>query len=107
MKPKYYLYKAEIAPKQGFIRIVKLIKEGNNIRFLKTIGKEFVKQIPITVEIPLEEYTSTIGHFDNKALQMDDRFFTSEIKGIRYNPEFCNNLIKEALKEYNTNPILL
>ena len=107
MKPKYYLYKAEIAPKQGFIRIIKQIKEGNNINYLKLISKEVIRQIPINIEIPMEEYIQEKSHFDNKALQMDDRFFTSEQKIIRYNIHICNNLIKNALIGYNTHPIKL
>lgn len=102
---RYYKHVAEIAPKQGWIKVYKHILKGNNPRFLKFESKELVKKLPLQTNIPMEEYEVTVEHFDNKAFQMDDRFFTTKTIAKRYNKSICNELCKLAIGDLNIEPI--
>lgn len=106
-KPRYYRYKAEILTKKKLINVYKLILQGNNIKYLKTIERHFMFAKTIDIDIPLEEYEVTRNHSDFTAFQSDDRFWSTTETHKRPNLEICRNLIKEALSGYNTEPILI
>ena len=104
---RYYKHVVEIAPKQGWIRVYKIYLKGNNPNRLKFESKELVKELPIQINIPMEDYEVNVEHFDNKAFQMDDRVFTTKIIVKRYNKSICDELCKLAIGDLNTEPIII
>lgn len=97
-KLKWIKYVAEIAPAQGFIRIVRVFLEGNNIQHLSTLRKrEEVMKYPLTVQIPKEKITVSRNHFDSKAIQQDDRFFSTESEQWIYSPSVIEKIKAEEL----------
>lgn len=103
-KPRYYLHKAVIYHKEKVVRVIKVIKEGNNPRFLKQVSERPVKTIPLDREIPMEVFKVTYTRFDGSAIQSDDRFFERERTAKRYSPEVCKEIMEKALEGYNTEP---
>ncbi len=98
-------YYARVSCKRKVVEVVEKVWQNNKPQFKKKRRQEkIVKTVPITIEIPMEEYTSIVDRFDNTAMQSDDRFYTVERKGIRPNKEIINMLSKDALKGYNTAP---
>ena len=101
-------YEAIVCPAQKVIKVNKITFDSNNPKYVKknrvvTLEKE----IPLAIDIPLEEYETTIEHFDSSAFQSDDRFFSTTQIGKRYNLEIMNKLRLEALKGYNIEAIEL
>lgn len=105
---KWMKYQAEVCPKQKIIKVKKIIYNSNNPNYNKrNVVVTIEKEIPITIDIPLEEYEVTIEHFDSSAFQSDDRFFSTTEIHKRHNLEIINKLKIEALIGYNTEPIEL
>lgn len=105
---KYERYRAEIAPKQKVIRVIKETFDSKNPKFKKKNRiMEIVKTIPIDIEIPMEEYEATKEHFDSTAFQSDDRFFTTTTKGTRFSVSVCKELCQKALEGYNQEPVII
>jgi hypothetical protein len=102
---KYEVYLAEIAPKQKFVRVIKRTFESKNPKFTKrNLKNEIIKIVPISIDIPIEDFVVNKSHFDSSAFQSDDRFFTTSITSKRYSPSICKQLCDEALNGYNTTP---
>ena len=105
---RYERYRAEIAPKQKVIRIIKETFDSKNPKFKKKNKvMEVVKTITIDTEIPIEEYESVTNHFDSSAFQSDDRFFSTTTKGTRYSISVCKELCQKALEGYNQEPTII
>jgi len=103
---KWVKYHADVYPKIGIIRIWKTVYEAKNPRFhRKNVVKTIEKEMPIIIDIPLEEYEVSVGHFDSTAWQNDDRFYSTTVKRKRYSLELVAQEIERAMIEYNKNPV--
>jgi len=106
MKKTWIKYIAQVCPKQKIIKIKKQTYMSNNPKFLGRIAKsEFVETITFTEDIPIEEYTTYKEHFDSRALQSDDRFFSTEIKRTRHSIVVIKKLQEDTLSKYPKEPI--
>ena len=111
-KQKWFKYIVEVAPAQRFIRIVRVFLEGNNIEHLSTLRKrEEVMKYPLhpDIQIPKEKIVVSRNHFDSKAFQQDDRFFSTESEQWIYSPSVIEKIKADELAyhNYNNHPIKL
>lgn len=105
---KFVTIKAEALAKIQQVRIVKeefYAKQtsSGNIKKRRAIKRTILKFIPFTKKLELKEQIITTSHFDQTAIQNDDRHFTTKHTVLNYNIEELKEQERIALDKYMTN----
>lgn len=107
---KWIRYYADVIPAKRIVLIRKQVYDSNNKRGMfrkKNLVVTTVETKIIEGDIPFEEVDIDVEHFDSRAMQSDDRFFTTKKRIKRYNQDVIKSIAEKSLIGYNTEPELL
>lgn len=104
---KWIRHYADVQPTKGVVLVMRQVYESNNPKGYfkkKNLKVDTVLIKKIETEIPFEFIDIDTEHFDSKAFQSDDRFFSTKKTIKRYSQDAINTEMQKALIGFNTTP---
>ena len=105
-KAKYWKYAITVACERTEVHVIRVLVEGNNVRYLKPPKKkenqrvEIVERIVLDELFPLKEYEKQRTRFDSTAFQSSDRFETYTVMVKRLDKELIDEYKAKYLTKY-------